>query len=121
MACESQRRRDDNKNKIIAFEGGGALGQRGQSSKSTCFRGKRHDNKHLKVQILLSRNIVVIAQAPRELTAFAERQRLAIGDFAHLRCSPSMVHLGAAAGDPHALLFSTAYIFMRIMAKCKKA
>ena len=29
------------------------------------FRGKRHDNKILKVQILLSRNFVVIAQAPR--------------------------------------------------------
>ena len=29
------------------------------------FRGKRHDNKILKVQILLSRNFVVIAQAPK--------------------------------------------------------
>ena len=29
------------------------------------FRGKRHDNKILKVQILLSRNFVVMAQAPR--------------------------------------------------------
>ena len=28
------------------------------------FRGKRHDNKILKMQILLSRNFVVIAQAP---------------------------------------------------------
>ena len=28
------------------------------------FRGKQHDNKILKVQILLSRNFVVIAQAP---------------------------------------------------------
>ena len=28
------------------------------------FRGKRHDNKILKVQILLSRNFVVIALAP---------------------------------------------------------
>ena len=29
------------------------------------FRGKRHDNKISKVQILLSRIFVVIAQAPR--------------------------------------------------------
>ena len=29
------------------------------------FRGKRHDNKILKVEILLSRNFVVMAQAPR--------------------------------------------------------
>ena len=29
------------------------------------FRGKRHDNKVLKVQILLSRNLAVIAQAPK--------------------------------------------------------
>ena len=28
------------------------------------FRGKRHDNKLLKVQMLLSRNFVVMAQAP---------------------------------------------------------
>ena len=28
------------------------------------FREKRHDNKILKVQILLSRNFVVVAQAP---------------------------------------------------------
>ena len=59
-----QRRRDDNKNKICAFEGGGPWGQRGKSSKNAAFRGKRHDNRILKVQILLSRNFVVIAQAP---------------------------------------------------------
>ena len=29
------------------------------------FRWKRHNNKILKVQILLSRNFVVIAQAPK--------------------------------------------------------
>ena len=29
------------------------------------FRGKRHDNKILKVKMLLSRNFVVMAQAPR--------------------------------------------------------
>ena len=67
---EIQRRRDDNENKIFAFEGGGGpwgqRGQRGKSSKSAYFRGKRHDNKILKVQILLSRNFVVVAQAPRD-------------------------------------------------------
>ena len=43
----SQRRRDDNKNKICTFfwGGGGIGGQRGKSSKNACFRGKRHDNK----------------------------------------------------------------------------
>ena len=59
-----QRRRDDNKNKIFAFEGGGLRGQRGKSPQNACFRGKGHDNKILKVQILFSRNFVVIAQAP---------------------------------------------------------
>ena len=29
------------------------------------FRGKRHDNKILKVKMLLSRNFVVMAQAPK--------------------------------------------------------
>ena len=29
------------------------------------FHGKRHDNKILKVKILLSRNFVVMAQAPK--------------------------------------------------------
>ena len=31
---------------------------------NTILHGKRHDNKILKVKILLSRNFVVIAQAP---------------------------------------------------------
>ena len=40
-------------------------GGRGKSPKTLFFfRGKRHDNQILKVQILLSRNFVVIAQAP---------------------------------------------------------
>ena len=33
------------------------------------FRGKRHDNKILKVKIVLSRNFVVMAQAPRKSPA----------------------------------------------------
>ena len=60
----NQRQRDDNKNKTCTFEGGGLWEQRGKSSKNAAFRGKRHDNKILKVQILLSRNFVVMAQAP---------------------------------------------------------
>ena len=36
--AKGQRRRDDNKNKICAFEGGGAhWGQRGKSSKNAVF------------------------------------------------------------------------------------
>ena len=58
-----QRRRDDNKNRIFAFEGG-VLGAERKIVQKRLFRGKRHDNKILKVQILLSRNFVVIAQAP---------------------------------------------------------
>ena len=46
------------------FEGGRPWGQRGKSSKTLFFRGKRHDNKSLKSQILLSKNFVVIAQGP---------------------------------------------------------
>ena len=41
------------------------LGQRGKSSQNAVFfSGKRHDNKNLKIQILLPTNFVVIAQAP---------------------------------------------------------
>ena len=58
-----QRQQDDNKNKKSLLRGE-ALGQRGKSSKNAVFRGKRHDNKILKVQILLSSNFVVVAQAP---------------------------------------------------------
>ena len=51
--------------KFAFLRGGGERGQRRKSSKCCFFfRGKRHDNKILKVQNLLSRNFVVIAQAP---------------------------------------------------------
>ena len=61
--------RDGETTKIkFALLGGGgvAWGQRGKSKNAVSFfsRGKRHDNKISKVQILLSRNFVVIAQAP---------------------------------------------------------
>ena len=60
-----QRKRDDNKNKICAFRGGGGQGGREENCpKRFFFRGKRHDNKILKVKMLLSRNFVVMAQAP---------------------------------------------------------
>ena len=49
----SQRRRDDNKNTIFAW-GGGGLGAERKIVQNAVFRGKRHDNKILKVQILLS-------------------------------------------------------------------
>ena len=60
----SQRKRDDNKNKICVFPGGWAGGQERKIVQNAIFRGKRHDNKILKVKILLSRNFVVMAQAP---------------------------------------------------------
>ena len=61
----SRRKRDDNKNKICAFQGGWAGGQGGKLSKTLFFHGKRHDNKNLKVKMLLSRNFVVMALAPK--------------------------------------------------------
>ena len=57
------RRRDDNKNIFLLLRGGGSWEQRGKSSQNAVFRGKCHDNKILKVQIVSSRNFVVIAQA----------------------------------------------------------
>ena len=64
---ESQGRRDDNKNRICDFEGVGGWEQRGKLSQNAVFRGKRHDNKIFKVQILVSKKLVVIAPAPRDL------------------------------------------------------
>ena len=49
---------------MCVFEWGSNWGQRGKSSPNAAFLGKCHDNKMLKVQILLSRNLVVIAQVP---------------------------------------------------------
>ena len=66
----SQRERDDNKNKICAFQGGVGRGAGRKIVQNTIFHGKRHDNKILKVKILLSRNFVVIAQAPSQCQAF---------------------------------------------------
>ena len=59
-----QRRRDDNINKICVFFEGGVWGQKGKSSRNAIFLWKRHDNKILNLIFLLSRNFVVIAQAP---------------------------------------------------------
>ena len=60
----SQRKRDDNKNKICAFQGGVGREAGRKIVQNAIFHGKRHDNKILKVKILLSRNFVVMAQAP---------------------------------------------------------
>ena len=58
--CILQRKRDDNKHKICVFQRGGVGG--GAERKivqNAIFRGKRHDNKILKVNILLSRNFLL--------------------------------------------------------------
>ena len=47
---------------FCAFLRGRAIGGREENRPERCSRGKRHDNKILKVQILLSRNFVVIAR-----------------------------------------------------------
>ena len=59
-----QRKRDDNKNKICGFQGGVGRGAEGKIVPNAIFHGKRHDKKILKVKMLLSRNFVVMAQAP---------------------------------------------------------
>ena len=52
--------------KFAFCEGGGNnIGGREEIDQSHCFLGKRLDNKILKVQIRLSRNVVIIPQAPR--------------------------------------------------------
>ena len=63
----NQRKRDGNKNKICAFQGGG-VGRKAERKivQNTLFHGKRHDNKISKSKMLLSRNFVVMAQAPTE-------------------------------------------------------
>ena len=64
--ANSQRKRDDNKNKICTFQGGVGRGAGRKIVQNAIFHGKRHDNKILKVKILLSRNFVVMAQAPKQ-------------------------------------------------------
>ena len=59
-----QRKRDDNKNKICFFQGVVGRGAERKIVQNGIFRGKRNDNKILKVKILLSRDFVVMAQAP---------------------------------------------------------
>ena len=54
---KSQRQRDENNNKICVFERGGHWGAERKIVQNAVFLGKRHDNKNLKVQILLSRNL----------------------------------------------------------------
>ena len=49
---------------LLLRGGGGELGTERKIVQNAVFRGKRHDNEILKVQILLSSNFVVIAQAP---------------------------------------------------------
>ena len=51
--------------KFALFRGGVGRGAERKIVQNAIFHGKRHDNKILKVNILLSRNFVVMAQAPR--------------------------------------------------------
>ena len=55
-----RRRRDDNKNRICGFEGGGQVGAKRKIVQDAFFCGKRHDNTILKVQIVLSRNLLLL-------------------------------------------------------------
>ena len=58
--------------KFAFFRGGGQRGREGKIVQNAIFRGKRHDNKILKVNILLSRNFVVMAQAPSLLASLCQ-------------------------------------------------
>ena len=63
----SQRRRDDNKNKIFGFWGGGAWGQRGKSSKTLFFVGNAATIKFWKCKfycrkILLSLRRLLVSE-----------------------------------------------------------
>ena len=60
------------KNKICGFQGGGAFGAEKKIVQNAVFRGKCHDNKILKLQIVSSRNFVVIAQAPNNGNLLAQ-------------------------------------------------
>ena len=60
-----QRKRDDNKKKFALFRGGLGREAGRKIVQNAIFHGKRHDNKILKVNILLSRNFAVMAQAPK--------------------------------------------------------
>ena len=50
--------------RVALLRGVGRGGREENCLKSLLFPGKHHDNEILKVQVLLSRNVVVIAQAP---------------------------------------------------------
>ena len=57
------------------------------AGRNAIFRGKRHDSKILKVKSLLSRNFVVMAQAPRFSCEFIRANgfsRIEIFAFANL-------------------------------------
>ena len=56
--------------KFALFRGGGGQGAGRKIVENAIFHGKRHDNNILKVKILLSRNFVVMAQAPILLSHF---------------------------------------------------
>ena len=60
-----QRKRDDNKNEICVFRGGGVgQGDREELSKTLFFFVGNATTIKFEVKILLSRNFVVMAQAP---------------------------------------------------------
>ena len=69
----TQRRRDDNKNKIIAFEGG-RFGGREENRPKTLFffRGKRHDNNILNVWADRSREFTRTLLPARSLWIFCD-------------------------------------------------
>ena len=63
------------------------MGAERKIGQNAVFHGKRHENKILKVQILLSRNFVVIAQAPKICKTSERRQVHKILSRLWLSCS----------------------------------
>ena len=70
VSSKNQRKRDDNKNTICACQGGVGRGAERKVVQNAIFHWKRHDNKISKVNILLPRKFVVMAQAPKEIHYF---------------------------------------------------
>ena len=64
--------------KFSIFEGG-AKGAERKIVQNAVFRGKRHDNKILKVQILLSKNLFVVAQSPKQPLSLPESAQALAG------------------------------------------
>ena len=77
----SDTARRQSKYNFALLRGGWHWGLRGQLSQNTFLLGKRHDNKTLKVQKVLSRRFVFIAQAPTLLESLCGSSPAKLGQY----------------------------------------